>query len=264
MDTQRYAPHLAAAYDRGASQYRSDDEIEAQTENHRRLGGILRELCRSFSRPIRVLEIGCGTGRYFHWLENVSLLVGTDLSAEMLRRAEHPVREEEVTAKQIRLVQGNVYETEFAPESFDLVYSLGMFGYGAVWTQELCDKVHTWLAPGGRLFFNAIEVPHTHNAMHRFKETVKGGVYPRLPARWRARLQAREPVPIVRHTRGEVARIMEKAGFSDFSLSSYACRSPLWNGVHLECSARKDLVPLRERVDETSAETGLGAPAMAA
>ena len=78
-------------YDRGASQYRRDDEIEARTENHQRLGGNLRRICRSFPDPVRVLEIGCGTGRYFHWLENVDLLVGVDLSAEMLREAERPL-----------------------------------------------------------------------------------------------------------------------------------------------------------------------------
>lgn len=262
METPRYVPHLAAAYDRGASQYRSDDEIEAQTKNHQRLGGKLQDLCRAFSQPIRVLEIGCGTGRYFHWLENVSLLVGTDISAEMLKRAEHPVREDEVTAKEIRLLQGDVYEMDFPRESFDVIYSLGVFGYGAIWTQALSDKVHGWLAPGGRIFFNAIEVPHSSNLMHRFKEAVKTNVYPVLPTGLRERLRARETVPIVRHSRRDVQKIMERSGFTDIDLVSYKCQSPLWNGVHLECSARKTgrlVLPVRG-----AAETAGIAPATVA
>ena len=87
MDHRRFGAKIAADYDRGAPQYRHDDEIEARSENHQRLGGNLRRICRSFSHPIRVLELGCGTGRYFHWLENTDLLVGTDISAEMLKQA---------------------------------------------------------------------------------------------------------------------------------------------------------------------------------
>ena len=34
---------------------------------------------------------------------------------------------------------------------------------------------------------------------------------------------------------------MEAAGFVDFAISSNTCHSPLWTGMHLECTARKEL-----------------------
>lgn len=240
MEYRRYESVLAREYARAASRYRQDDEIEARSENHQRLGGNLRRLCLAFSRPIRVLEIGCGTGRYFHWLENVKLLVGTDLSAEMLKEAEHPVCAQEITVREIRLLVGNVYEMDFEPESFDFIYSLGMFGYGAVLTPQLCAKLMRWLSPGGRVYFDAIE-RRDFGSAHRFKRAVRNALLPFLPEATRKRFIARaaSSVPIVNHTRAEVETLMEEAGFAEFAISSNSCHSPLWRGTHLECTARK-------------------------
>jgi ubiquinone/menaquinone biosynthesis C-methylase UbiE len=252
MDHRRFGAKIAADYDRGAKQYRQDDAIEARSENHHRLGGNLRRICRSFTRPIRVLEMGCGTGRYFHWLEQTELLVGTDLSAEMLNHARHPVHAEEVTAKEIRLMQANLYELSFEPESFDFIYSLGVFGYGAALTPELLLRVHGWLTPGGRLYFDAIE-KREMGRKHQMKQAVKTAVVPLMPASVKQRLAEREAaaVPVFNHTRAEVERAMEAAGFVDFALSSNTCHSPLWTGMHLECCARKPerMAASRSRLD---------------
>jgi SAM-dependent methyltransferase len=245
MDLRRFGAKIAADYDRAAQQYRHDDEIEVRSENHQRLGGNLRRICRSFSHPIRVLELGCGTGRYFHWLENVELLVGTDLSAEMLKLAEEPVHRELVTAGEIRLLQANLYEVSFPPGSFDFIYSLGVFGYGAALTGELCMRIAGWLAPGGRLYFDAIEKRELGRG-HELKKSVKTAVVPFLPDTMKQKLAAREAaaVPLLNHTRDDIERSMEAAGFVDFALSSNTCHSPLWTGMHLECCARKDAAPL--------------------
>jgi len=75
------APYLAveeglrAAYRQVWSRYRSDDELEVRTENHRRLARILGDLSSSFGRGISVLDAGCGTGRYFHCVKGVERLV---------------------------------------------------------------------------------------------------------------------------------------------------------------------------------------------
>lgn len=239
MNYRQFASQITAGYDRGADQYRRDDEVEALTENHRRVGGNLRRICRSFPEPIRILEIGCGTGRYFHWLENAKELVGTDLSAEMLRHARHPLRAHEVTVPDIRLIQGNVYEMELPPGSFDFIYTLGVFGYGAAFTVELAQKLHTWLAPNGRLYFDALENPPPPKK--RLKQRVRRAVYACAPGHVKTWLDARERagVPIVRHTREQIETAMHAAGFEDFLVSTIYCNSPLWTGMKFECSARK-------------------------
>lgn len=239
MNLRQYAPELAASYNRGAHRYRIDDEIEARSENHRRIGGNLRRICRSFPQRIRVLEIGCGTGRYFHWLENVSLLVGTDLSEEMLKHARNPIQAGEITAGEIRLMQGNIYEMTFGPHTFDFIYCMGVFGYGASLTPELARSIHAWLAPGGRFYFDAIEVP-PETRKDRVKNWIKRNVVPFCPRPLQRRLlKPKGGVPVIRHNREMVEGVMEGAGFIDFALSSNHCHSPLWPGVHLECLARR-------------------------
>jgi ubiquinone/menaquinone biosynthesis C-methylase UbiE len=247
---RQYVPELAASYNRGAHQYRLDDEIEARSENHHRLGGNLRRICQSFRRPIRVMEIGCGTGRYFHWLRNVQLLVGTDISEEMLKEARHPLQSNEVHIEEIRLVQGDIYEMSFEPEDFDFIYCLGVFGYGASVTGELCQKLHRWLAPAGRVYFNAIETP-PEGRNERIKRAIKSAVLPRLPSSLQRRFASRHTgVPLIRHTRCQIEQAMEAGGFSDFSIGTSFCDSPLWRGVHLECLGAKGAVTKLNGIDD--------------
>ena len=210
MDLRPFGVLIAADYDRAAQQYRRDDEVEVRTENHQRLGGNLRRICRSFGHPVRVLELGCGTGRYFHWLEDVELLVGTDLSAEMLKRAERPVRHEAVTAAEVRLLRANLYDLSFEPGSFDFIYSLGVFGHGAALNGELAMRIAGWLAPGGRLYFDAIEKRELGRT-RELRKSMKSAVRPFLPPAVRRRLAAREAasIPLLQHTRADLEAIME-------------------------------------------------------
>src|SRR6476661_5782447 len=108
MNYEAVAETIRSDYSKITEQYRRDDEIEVVTENHRRLGARLKDICQSFPHPIRVLDVGCGTGRYFHCLVNVRELVGIDLTEEMLRAAENPVRPEEIPTQNLRLVCANV------------------------------------------------------------------------------------------------------------------------------------------------------------
>ena len=142
-------------------------------------------------------------------------------------------------------MQGDIAAMEFPAGSFDFIYALGVFGFGARWSQQLSDKAYAWLSPEGRIFFNAIEVPHFRNRMHRFKYTLKATVYPRLPPALRTLLTTRDSVPIVAHSPAAVRSVMERSGFTHTTLSSQPCHSPLWRGVHLECFARKCELPSR-------------------
>src|SRR5687768_8442558 len=100
---KRSEAYLKAGYGAQARQYRQDDEIEVTTEHHRHLRGILELLSGSFDHPIRVLDAGCGTGRYFHCVRNATELVGLDLCPEMLDAARAPVLAQDVTVPKISL-----------------------------------------------------------------------------------------------------------------------------------------------------------------
>ena len=76
INLRKVEQNLQTAYRDVHVQYRRDDELEVNTSHHRRLALILEQITSSFDHPISVLDMGCGTGRYFHCLKNVERLVG--------------------------------------------------------------------------------------------------------------------------------------------------------------------------------------------
>ena len=239
MDFELVAASIRASYKEVTPRYRKDDEIEVTTENHARLCGMLRTTTLSFPEPISVLDAGCGTGRYFHCLQNVRRLVGIDVSPEMLSAAESPVRKEQISAGEIKLICENIFSSSFPPESFNFIYSLGMFGHGCPLTAEICNRFHDWLKPGGRLFFNVVHLA-TLSWRKRIRRRLRPWIYPLLPIATRKSLnERREWVPFFGLTLRELKRVMARTNFRNFTISSHVCNSPLWRGTLLECATQK-------------------------
>ena len=239
MNLKLAEENLRGSYRDQCARYREDDEIEVTTPHHQRLRKILIELTTSFERPVSVLEAGCGTGRYFHCLQNVDRLVGLDISPEMLAAARHPVRDDQVTAKDIELVCGNVFTAPFQPKSFDFIYSLGMFGFGCPVTREILARFHEWLRPAGKLFFNVIDRGGWPLPM-RLRGTLRTWVYNVVPSGLRERMDERaNHMPLFDLTRRELEAILGATPFAKFRIQSQVCASPLWSGSHLEVLAQK-------------------------
>jgi SAM-dependent methyltransferase len=254
MNYQAVEETIRDGYRKASEQYRRDDEIEVTTENHRRISATLKQICSSFPHPITALEAGCGSGRYFHALTNVEELVGMDITDEMLRAAENPVRRDEITVKKIRLIRGNIYLTSFPPESFDFIYALGMFGNGCPVTVDLCNKFYEWLKPGGKLLFNAVDMagmPSWYRAWRQTRELV----YPLLTPGLKKLLDERHAKhPYFIMTPRALRDILKQTRFADFELTSHVCQSPLWTGRHLECIAQK---PKQAAVRDTGSNADL-------
>ena len=237
MDILKAETALQASYALGAARYRKDDDVEVTTPHHRRLGEALTRLSGSFGRPISALDAGCGTGRYFYCLRNVERLVGMDISPEMLAAARDPVKSELITARSIELIRGNVFMASFAPRSFDLIYSFGMFGHGCPVTVEICNQFYSWLKPGGYLFFDTIDVGGLPWA-ERLRKGLRKRLYAIAPDGMRAALDRRQQgTPFFGLTRRELERILGASRFTSYRVTSEVCESPLWQGRHLECLA---------------------------
>ena len=144
-----------------ARRYRQHDEELSGVEAYRAFCEWLQGICREFRRPIDVLDLGCGTGRYFAALTNVNALVGLDASAPMLAEAANPVGAAHITAKTIQLVEGDVLTHAFPTESFDLIYSIGVLAEHTPFDSRVVDNIASWLRRGGRFAFTTVHPDST-------------------------------------------------------------------------------------------------------
>lgn len=228
---------MRVKYDASAEKYRNHDDVDVTGEDHQQFWKRLAGICESFGKPITVLDIGCGTGRYFHCLKNVQRLVGMDVSEEMLARARHPVMEADVTAKEIELIAGNFYNYEFPPASFDFIYSLGVFGNGCPITSPVLQKFRTWLKPGGCLFFDVMDAANLP-ALPRFKKWVRASIYLALPpAAQRAWDKRTGWPPMFVTSKTEVTKRLRAAGFQNVEVERRFCKLTMGDGWKLQCLA---------------------------
>jgi len=148
----RWGTRAAELYtDAYANMYRAQDEAVGRRQAVARLSEWLRALSDRFPDPIDVLDLGCGTGRYFHALAGARRLVGIDVSRPMLDRAKRPSGPDNLT-----LIEGDFLTHEFDPAEFDLVYAIGVLAEHSPFDEMVAARVRRWLKPGGRFAFTAV------------------------------------------------------------------------------------------------------------
>jgi SAM-dependent methyltransferase len=176
-----------------ARRYRQHDEELSDVEAYRAFCDWLRDICTRFSRRIDVLDLGCGTGRYFAALANVDALVGLDASGPMLAEAANPIGAEHITAKTIQLVEGDLLTHAFPPDTFDLIYSVGVLAEHTPFDSRIVDNIAAWLRAGGRFAFTTVH-PESASIPKTARRSLGRTVLPWSPAplrRWlRNRLTA--------------------------------------------------------------------------
>lgn len=226
-------------YDAGAKGYRHDDELDVTGADHQQVANRLAEICESFSRPIKALDIGCGTGRYFHALRNVDHLVGIDVSDEMLTCARTPVKSDEISIPKIELQQCNFYNYDFPAHSFDFIYAIGVFGNGCPINPAVTKKFFNWLKPKGRLFFDVLDSANLP-CRDRFKKWARSSLYLSLPAALQRRWDRRSGwPPIFLMSRSALKRSLHRAGFADVFIERHFTHLPLGSAWKHQCLSAK-------------------------
>lgn len=181
----------AALYDADyARRYRTRDEELESVGSYHELVRWMGEVCDRFDHPIDVLDLGCGTGRYFWGLRNVNRLTGLDASAPMLAEAARPTRAGDIRARSIELVQGDLAAHAFADNSFDLVYSIGVLAEHVALTRAVATRVARWLKPGGRFAFTTID-PQSPDVPKTMQRRIATALLPIAPGAMGASLHQR-------------------------------------------------------------------------
>jgi len=97
-----------------------------------------------------VLDLGCGYGWHSRFAreQQASLVVGVDLSENMLQKA-HELTDDQA----ISYIQLPIEDIDFSDSRFDIVISSLAFHYIESF-QAICKKVHHCLKPGGAFVFS--------------------------------------------------------------------------------------------------------------
>lgn len=172
-----------------ARKYRDRDEELLRVPTYQDFIAWLQEICNRFENPIDVLDLGCGTGRYFWGVRNARTLVGLDASAPMLEEARHPIRADQITAP-LTLVKGDLATQTFADHSFDLVYSIGVLAEHMPLDATLVSRVSRWLKPGGRFAFTTVD-PNSPDVPKPLQRRLASMVLPLAPGSLGAALHQR-------------------------------------------------------------------------
>jgi ubiquinone/menaquinone biosynthesis C-methylase UbiE len=109
-----------------AEETRRRDELAEYDEHLAVYGRHFATVPRN-ARPFSVLDVGCGTGRYFRFFADADLVVGLDPSTEMLKQAQRAVGVETLGRPPV-LVIGKTDDIPLLPGTFDLVYCIGVLG----------------------------------------------------------------------------------------------------------------------------------------
>ena len=179
--TGPWARKAEALYDDAyARKYRDRDEALLEERTYQNSIAWLQQVCGRFHHRIDVLDLGCGTGRYFWGVNNARSLVGFDASAAMLAEARHPIRADRITARELRLVQGDLAAHTFPDDSFDLVYSIGVLAEHVPLDAAIVERVWRWLKPDGRFAFTTVD-PESPDVPQTLQRQLAGVVLPLAP-----------------------------------------------------------------------------------
>jgi SAM-dependent methyltransferase len=237
MDYRSLEERIRRQYNRSYSKrYRIRDDTEVTTEDHAHHCSLLRSLTTTFDHEISVLDIGCGTGLFFHCLRNTKKLVGIDVSPYMLEEAKDPAKRSEIIVEDIELRCGNIFDIELPQRSFELVYSIGVLGNHSPFDLFVCAKIHRLLRQNGVFFFTVVDIS-SKRQRKSMRRKVAEFVYPVLPRAARTRLDKRWQYFYM--TREELEDVMNRSPFHEYEIERTVSSSPTWKGAYYECIARK-------------------------
>src|SRR6476620_6887196 len=127
----------------------------------KRVWKLLTPILQSRDRPLKILELNCGTGAdALHFAQMGHIVVATDASEAMIEKARQKVYGLKINSQQIKFIQCsfNGLMRYFENEKFDLVFSnfggINCIDENAV--KQLCQDLSSITALNGFLFLTVM------------------------------------------------------------------------------------------------------------
>lgn len=118
-----------------------------------------------FQPGSRLLESGCGSGRFVHWLASKGYdIEGMEISVDTVEMLHHHYHH-------LKITQGDVRQLPYADNSFDGILSLGVIEHVVEGMEQSIQEMHRVLRPGGI----ALVIVPSYNLIRRWK--FRTGIY---------------------------------------------------------------------------------------
>jgi len=182
-------PRHKVDYDRLAPTYNERFEDNQRSGTAAALRALAQDLARQLGRTPRILEVGCGTGRWLAELAAASWgaarcgpVYGLDLSTGMLKQAQCLAAQVGREAD-LHLARGRAGRLPFAAQTFDLVYAVNAIHH--FWEPRVfVSEARRLLRPAGRLAVVGMD-PHARREswyVYRYFEGVYETDLERFPS----------------------------------------------------------------------------------
>lgn len=140
-----------------AEEYDESDQTLFYSSDHVTIRNWLLDHLKIENKKInRLLDMGCGTGRWFHVMKNADFVLGVDFSVEMLNKAKEKIEGEKHT--NLNLVRGDIFNLPLKRSQFDCVVSLGVLAEHAPLNDDVFEEVGHVLKSGGSFLFTAQKI----------------------------------------------------------------------------------------------------------
>ncbi|MBS1771959.1 MAG: class I SAM-dependent methyltransferase [Bacteroidetes bacterium] len=216
-----------------SAKYRAYDEEFMNAPTYQHYKNKLEGLTKSFTKPISALDVGCGSGRYFHLIKNAHKLTGIDVAAPMLEMAKHPVKESEVNIPEIKLIHGNVFDYDFGNEKFDFIYSVGVLGEHAPFDLGMVNHLYNLLNINGILFTTIVNLDIRKNTKRKLAEAA----YPLMPGSLKRVFDQRWKSNYMTHK--QLDALMKQSLFTNYKIDNHVSDDGVWKGGHYEVTGKK-------------------------
>ncbi len=158
------------------------------------------------------LDLGCGTGRYFHAIKHTQRIVGLDLTLEMLRRARAPIEAFQIEAEGIDLTCGSAYALPLRSWIVDRVVAIGVLAEHVALDDVVLGELARVLRPHGELIMTVRPQP-ARSLLTRIRRAAARAFFGVLPATARQRVRRRLYLAPHGADASSVRERLDRAGF---------------------------------------------------
>lgn len=169
-----------------AEEYAGSDQLLFFSPDHITLRNWLLGHLKVEKKKIdKLLDLGCGTGRWFHITENVDFVLGADFSSEMLNEAKKKIYGGGEHTNNINLVRCDIFNLPLKYGLFDCVVSVGVLAEHAPLNDGVSKEVGRIMKSGGLFLFTAQKI----GIILKLKVKTANLLFPILPHSFKERIE---------------------------------------------------------------------------